>query len=1080
MQIGARIEGVSAGHQAAPATAAVKPRAGATSTTAPQTKVKGKQPASSPGTDAAASPKHADAAATARLTAQAKAYAAASTGTKPHAASPPPSSAGATTSNTGSHPQGTRHANAGNPSMSATTSGTALPVKQPVKRDDDPAGSFLGGLFNGTTKLMGNVAQNVVKSTSKVVNTGLHAGAVTIDQLFNGGHDVATQQLDVTEHAIDRVVKGAVSDIKAGKLADKLDRQMDKTVPAWMKSLVDMKGGTVDSIREVEHMAQGKETVLQGIGNLAWNNPSVQMVSGVFEAATDAVVGIGKLAWSLTGGGMIAATTSLYTLATDPKQFAKDQLKQQRDFQKTWESIGNSSVVKAIEFSGDLASKAVFDHQAAATQLNQFNRAVQQGLAKHHADWGDMVMDAVRADTVLGPVVAPYADAIDEGRGLNALGRGVFDVGTLAIPGVGQASAVAKAGDVANVVSKIGAASKLADVAKVGDVTRGLDRAAEVAHIASGRRVEDAIQSMASSQHETWRLPRRLEDGTYEPRWKATTDHEWLLANQHRVRTSDGRSELDIANIEYRNLPRDWAHDNQVEARNAVGSVLRHVDPDGKLDVTGIDGASREIHDGWLARTSDLPNADATSRRPFEELDISNQTKNWSIVRMAADHVGVRESPDLQPELIRRVRAAYGTELSDTAELHLDRTQRPNAWLGPFDASRTALHETYVADSMAGVTRPTNGLPEQVMLFGLPGSGKTTLLKHLRATDEHFESVARNAVTPDADLAKSWLPEYADLRRVGDPDAATVVHRESTFMAGLLQDRAQKAGLNVIAQRSGRNASDLGEMLDVGMNGSHRTRLLVTDVSVDEAIARANMRARATGRHMDPDFIRSTASGVASNTLSALRSAGGVDEVRVIGMEDKDLFGDIARRSASGHMEILDRTRLGAIARQAGVEDLDGWLAVTDKALSEWRARPDSVMIDGGRRSGLRFSDMQRYEKKVTPVPVEFATKLTPVKVSWQDEPLMAQPGDAIAGSGADRWPVARDLFDSTYAPTSDGLWVKTAPLYMRSMPVDHTVMTLEGLVHGKRGGALAQGVAGEAWPIDATSAATNYHLAPQ
>lgn len=85
----------------------------------------------------------------------------------------------------------------------------------------------------------------------------------------------------------------------------------------------------------------------------------------------------------------------------------------------------------------------------------------------------------------------PYVEDWQSGNYGRAIGRGAFEVAMLLIPGVGEAKAVGKGAEVANLASKISKVGDVADVArlasKVDDVARvatTLDDAARVAEVA--------------------------------------------------------------------------------------------------------------------------------------------------------------------------------------------------------------------------------------------------------------------------------------------------------------------------------------------------------------------------------------------------------------------------------------------------------------------------------------------------------------------------------------------------------------------------------------------------------------------
>ncbi|MFQ6324956.1 hypothetical protein ACLMAL_02330 [Nocardia sp. CWNU-33] len=63
-------------------------------------------------------------------------------------------------------------------------------------------------------------------------------------------------------------------------------------------------------------------------------------------------------------------------------------------------------------------------------------------------------------------------------------------------------------------------------------------------------RVEELSLELATRLHDNWRAPRLLRDGSYEPRPKPTIDPDWIAAT--------GTDTVDIANVEHRDLPKDW------------------------------------------------------------------------------------------------------------------------------------------------------------------------------------------------------------------------------------------------------------------------------------------------------------------------------------------------------------------------------------------------------------------------------------------------------------------------------------------------------------------------------------------
>ena len=118
------------------------------------------------------------------------------------------------------------------------------------------------------------------------------------------------------------------------------------------------------------------------------------------------------------------------------------------------------------------------------------------------------------------------------------------------------------------------------------------------------------VEDIASDLHEAWRAPRRLEDGSFEPRMK-----------------DDGEGgEVDIANTPYHKLPPKWQAENKSAAEGVVRAVSSN--PTGSLD----DHASA-VHDDWLSRNSEW--ASDEQKLPYAELSQEEKDKDIAVVRTA-------------------------------------------------------------------------------------------------------------------------------------------------------------------------------------------------------------------------------------------------------------------------------------------------------------------------------------------------------------------------------------------------------------------------------------------------------------
>jgi len=130
---------------------------------------------------------------------------------------------------------------------------------------------------------------------------------------------------------------------------------------------------------------------------------------------------------------------------------------------------------------------------------------------------------------------------------------------------------------------------------------------------------------LASSLHDEWRAPRKLEDGTFEPRVKATKDEEWVKAH--------GTDQVDIANSTYAELPKDWQGENKASAEVAMNLVYDASTMGRELDDEFVEEASSKIHDAWLERNGEW--APEEQKKPYLELSEEEKAKDRVIVQKA-------------------------------------------------------------------------------------------------------------------------------------------------------------------------------------------------------------------------------------------------------------------------------------------------------------------------------------------------------------------------------------------------------------------------------------------------------------
>lgn len=145
---------------------------------------------------------------------------------------------------------------------------------------------------------------------------------------------------------------------------------------------------------------------------------------------------------------------------------------------------------------------------------------------------------------------------------------------------------------------------------------------------------KEAIQGLsevvASELHEDWRKTRLNEDGSYEPRVKATKDESWIAAH-------GGTSEVDIANTTYEDLPADWKAENAA-AGEIVATELVILQRNG-VETTPevVEEIASKVHDKWLERNTWASGGELDV--PYDQLPEEEKAKDRDQVMIGLAHM---------------------------------------------------------------------------------------------------------------------------------------------------------------------------------------------------------------------------------------------------------------------------------------------------------------------------------------------------------------------------------------------------------------------------------------------------------
>lgn len=129
--------------------------------------------------------------------------------------------------------------------------------------------------------------------------------------------------------------------------------------------------------------------------------------------------------------------------------------------------------------------------------------------------------------------------------------------------------------------------------------------------------------ALGSDLHEAWRLPRKKEDGTFEPRMKKSKDVAWNEIH--------GTDDVDIANCSFDQLPSNWQYENLEAARVAIELVYDKTVAGEEFTAEEIEQMAAVIHEEWLKRNDWVFNpeyGDPKLAVPYAQLSQEDKDKD--------------------------------------------------------------------------------------------------------------------------------------------------------------------------------------------------------------------------------------------------------------------------------------------------------------------------------------------------------------------------------------------------------------------------------------------------------------------
>lgn len=188
---------------------------------------------------------------------------------------------------------------------------------------------------------------------------------------------------------------------------------------------------------------------------------------------------------------------------------------------------------------------------------------------------------------------------------------------------------------------------------------------------------------------------------------------------------------------------------------------------------------------------------------------------------------------------------------------------------GAYSKERSALHKEIVQRFLKGKKpSPETAQKIAIVMMGGPASGKTTLVHGIMG-EERFDSF----VNIDPDAVKKRLPEWGLGLAGHAKDVAKVTHVESRGIAEEVYSRSLDAGLNLIIDGTGRDASKhIKKIRALQARGYHVT-VMMADIDVGMAVKRIEVRAEVTGRYVEESIARETHRKIPSNFASISSAA---------------------------------------------------------------------------------------------------------------------------------------------------------------------------------------------------------------
>ena len=147
--------------------------------------------------------------------------------------------------------------------------------------------------------------------------------------------------------------------------------------------------------------------------------------------------------------------------------------------------------------------------------------------------------------------------------------------------------------------------------------------------------IKEALSyALGSDLHEAWRAPRKLDDGTYEPRMKKSKDEKWTAMH--------GTDDVDIANCSFEELPSNWQYENLEAARVVINLVYDKTISGKKISPEEMELFAATVHEEWLKRNDWVYSPEYGNPElavSYENLSSEEQDKDKAQIQPAVEKV---------------------------------------------------------------------------------------------------------------------------------------------------------------------------------------------------------------------------------------------------------------------------------------------------------------------------------------------------------------------------------------------------------------------------------------------------------